>query len=754
MNPISICKFDRLTSTDPYNHELSLEQLVEFFTYREPPTVTKEQRGPLFSMVAYKPDTVRGKENVEVLSCIVLDFDNTKDGQLKLPDFIKQLKQLDLIYLYYTTWSHTEARHRWRLILPFEKAVAAHLWRDVHNRVLKLLGNPMGLDEAASRDIARMWFMPCKAANSPYDVGYSLHGKFLDPHTLPPMPQTTLPVVIPSESPEATSASIRDALKCIDANCDHQTWLEIGMALHDELGNGGFQIWDSWSSRGGKKYKGTKDLQYKWNSFTSGNGIRIATLFKHAKDGGWQPTSTSKSRNYRITTEAQTSVTEVTDEVTEDLEEAEEFVDPIEKCMAELLPYAVSDIFDFPCALLKSTYDWIQSVAPVPIPICSLSASLSLMAFLTKHRIGTTNLKTNMYILVIGPSRSGKNNGRESISKILKALDKRGSLASAIGSAQGLLDALCQKESCVYWAQDEIGSLFKGFQNKNAGTHETRLEQQLLTLYNCSYITTDKIKGEEIKEIENPYLNVYGLTTENIIDKISPDAAVSGLLARFLVFWYKPDGAEQPYRGELDEGIPQDLLDKLKAVSEPIRSIARIGLDSEATEWFKIFCTTVHHAKHQLYLNKCKIDSLVGNLREQILKLALIVAKSQRIEVKAENHTVEYDAPIEISLKDIQWATSVALHCLKNNLSIAGMLTENNNEKYINKIVEYLNTHQGKWMRRRDVCRCLRYALNARQLDELLQPFLESQQITKTQSKKGGGTLYRLNSPLNKRKLT
>lgn len=209
MNPISICRFDCITSTQPVVYELkSLEQLVEFFTSKEPPTVKKEQRNELFSMVAYKPGTTRAKGNVEALSAMVLDFDNTKDGQLKLPEFIAQLKKLGLIYLYYTTWSHTEVRHRWRLILTFEKAIAANFWREAHSRVLKLLGNPVGLDEAASKDMARMWIMPCKVEGGAYEVSYSLTGKFLDPHKLPPTAKTTLPVALPSEFHQTTSKEI------------------------------------------------------------------------------------------------------------------------------------------------------------------------------------------------------------------------------------------------------------------------------------------------------------------------------------------------------------------------------------------------------------------------------------------------------------------------------------------------------------------------------------------------------------------
>lgn len=746
MQPISICKFDSLKSIQPVTYELeNLERFIEFFAFT-PPTVKKHQRGPFFSMAIYKPGTTRAKANVEALSGLVLDFDNTEDGQLKLPEFLLQLQQLKLIYLYYTTWSHTEVRHRWRLILPFAKAISTNFWHEVHARVLTLLRNPLGIDEAASRDVARMWVMPCKAADHPYEIGYEIDGEFLDPHSLPPVAKTTLPVIMPTDAYENTPEDIREALNCIDVNCDYDTWLKMGMALHHQLSNSGFAIWDAWSSRG-EKYQGESDLQRRWQGFRPGHGITIATLFKYAKDAGWRPKPTANPLTYVMTNKIEGI------ESIKELEEADEYIDPLEKCLADLLPYAVADIFDFSSPILKSIFEWMQSVAPLPQPIFSLSASLSLLAFLKRDAvISATNLRTNLYILTIGPSRSGKNNGLNCIHQILDRLGLKEFEVSAFGSAQGLMKQLCEKDGIAYWIQDEMAHVFKNFQNKSAGTYETRLEQKILTLYNCCYQTTDKIKGEKVAAVDSPFLNIYGTTTENIIDNLNPEAAISGLLARFLVFWLKPDADLPDYITDLNRAIPQKLLDELRTINEQ-RGRRRVCLEETAKKWFKIFCKATQKNQHELCKSAAKVDSLVGNLPEQTIKLALLAAMPQRVEIKTKLYRAEYDAPIEITLKDIQWAASVALHSLQNNINIASMLTENKNEKYINKILGYLDQHKGKWVRRYDLCRCLRYALNARQLDDLLEPLLESREITKTSSPKGGGTLYHLNSTINKRRI-
>jgi hypothetical protein len=79
---------------------------------------------------------------------------------------------------------------------------------------------------------------------------------------------------------------IADALRAIPAD-DRDVWLQIGMALKDELGDGGRSIWDNWSSTCREKFK-DRDQERTWRSFRR-NGIGIGTLFWHAQRHGWLP---------------------------------------------------------------------------------------------------------------------------------------------------------------------------------------------------------------------------------------------------------------------------------------------------------------------------------------------------------------------------------------------------------------------------------------------------------------------------------
>lgn len=79
--------------------------------------------------------------------------------------------------------------------------------------------------------------------------------------------------------------NIRNALTYIDPN-DRETWLRIGAAVKDELGEDGFEMWDNWS-RQASNYN-ESDAKSVWKSLKQGH-IHIGTLFYHARANGYRP---------------------------------------------------------------------------------------------------------------------------------------------------------------------------------------------------------------------------------------------------------------------------------------------------------------------------------------------------------------------------------------------------------------------------------------------------------------------------------
>jgi len=89
------------------------------------------------------------------------------------------------------------------------------------------------------------------------------------------------------------------ALHHISPDCDYDQWIELGQALHTEFGEAGMGPWMTWSMAG-NKFAGTKDIEVHWKSFHQGKGVGIGTLFKHAKDNGWEPPTKQAERKSAV----------------------------------------------------------------------------------------------------------------------------------------------------------------------------------------------------------------------------------------------------------------------------------------------------------------------------------------------------------------------------------------------------------------------------------------------------------------------
>src|SRR6188768_1815057 len=92
--------------------------------------------------------------------------------------------------------------------------------------------------------------------------------------------------------------TIRGALNFIPAD-ERDLWLRIGMAIKSELGESGFDLWDSWSQQA-SSYN-SRDARDVWKSIRADGPITIGTLFHEAKARGWRDAGLDmRSTNNRI----------------------------------------------------------------------------------------------------------------------------------------------------------------------------------------------------------------------------------------------------------------------------------------------------------------------------------------------------------------------------------------------------------------------------------------------------------------------
>ena len=80
---------------------------------------------------------------------------------------------------------------------------------------------------------------------------------------------------------------IVNLLAFVNADCDYNEWVTVGMAIHHCLNGGGIELWDEWSSKGAK-YCGGATIQKHWHSFgKTANPVGYGTLLHYANEGGY-----------------------------------------------------------------------------------------------------------------------------------------------------------------------------------------------------------------------------------------------------------------------------------------------------------------------------------------------------------------------------------------------------------------------------------------------------------------------------------
>jgi hypothetical protein len=124
---------------------------------------SKDERlrvAPLWSPVKLKEPRRLSSAVVEV-SCLVLDYDDA--AALTVPQALARWEGFER--LGYTTWSHSEAAPRCRVVLPLQRPVPGHWWADLYRALLEDQGQ--GADPQCI-DPSRAYYLPAVGAGGPH----------------------------------------------------------------------------------------------------------------------------------------------------------------------------------------------------------------------------------------------------------------------------------------------------------------------------------------------------------------------------------------------------------------------------------------------------------------------------------------------------------------------------------------------------------------------------------------------------------
>ncbi len=176
----------------------------------------------------------RGGDHVTHVSCLVLDYD---DGST-----MEQASEVwsSWYHVVHSTWSHTPALHKFRLVLPLARPVPAVHWRDVWKWAEEYAGCVI---DPACKSPASTYALPAVASEAWPREAFTRAGPLLDPLLEELMPQ----------APPPPAVQISPAAFMVEGDPDAAYIVHQGAAgggsSHDDEDDD--DMWDLWSSGDG-----------------------------------------------------------------------------------------------------------------------------------------------------------------------------------------------------------------------------------------------------------------------------------------------------------------------------------------------------------------------------------------------------------------------------------------------------------------------------------------------------------------------
>jgi hypothetical protein len=285
--------------------------------------------------------------------------------------------------------------------------------------------------------------------------------------------------------------------------------------------------------------------------------------------------------------------------------------------------------------LMRLAYDWILATAIKPQPELTLGAMIAMFGAVFGRKVRDDyGTRTNVMILALSPSGSGKEHPRQCVKEILRLaeLDSING-PERIGSHAGIVSSVAAHPTRLFQL-DEIGRLLATMRDPKSAPHLYNIGTVLMALYsssNTSWTGDAYADLQKVKRVNQPHVCVFGTTVpDSFYSSITPDNLSDGLLGRMLVM---EAGGYSNRRKPAIADPPAELIDAIKwwknyhgdggnmATENPVPRM--ISKTPEANERHEQYCNEVHNKHHAEGATEA---SVWARGPEKEAKLALIYA--------------------------------------------------------------------------------------------------------------------------------
>lgn len=524
----------------------------------------------------------------------------------------------------------------------------------------------------------------------------------------------------------STPEEIQSALDFINPDESYDTWLKIGMALHQHSHGAqwALDLFDSWSKRGAKY--AYDEPATKWASFSPSGDITINTLFYLAKQNGYgsrQAINLSEAEQQMIFKEAHKKA-----------EKQQLYSQRMSEIAEQILK---------PSGLVDMLTKYIQEVSYKEQPILALSGAIVAAGAIYAKRVQTeSNLRSNIYCFSIGETGCGKEDPRRAIRDLFNCLsaDLKNSLSGDPVSSAGLLSAIEKANGKIISLIDEIGHFIAAINGKNSQSYSKDIIPLLTKLYSSANSTflgreySQRSKDAKPRvDIEQPCVCVLGSSVPSrVYGSITKDDVLDGFMTRWIILETEEiNPTDNPNRKTFSESSGPRLIKYIGALTVALDNkftgsnfadIVQLPYVVPADKGAKILLETYKMSFNKLRTSEIQSKSEVAYLYtrayENLEKLALIAA-----EIETDTYL-----PI-ITEKSVKWAYYVVLYSIERMKALLGEISKSAYEKQLDDMEERIRRH-GKITKSVfcDICR----KFNKKVRDELLADLIESGRVHKS----------------------
>jgi hypothetical protein len=372
--------------------------------------------------------------------------------------------------------------------------------------------------------------------------------------------------------------------------------------------------------------------------------------------------------------------------------------------------------------------DFTLANAPYPNVALAFCGAMALQSYLAGRKVATTgDLRTNIYLLALAGSGTGKEYPRKVNSQILFQIGESQSLGDKFASGEGIQDALARSSKMLF-QNDEMDGVLRQI-NLDRDSSRESISNILLTLYTSAgdfYPLRVKANQKEAGYVDQPHLTLFGTATpKHFYESLSQRMLTNGFFARLNIVDVGKRGKGQTPGSA--RNLPDGILDTAKYWADfhpgggnfmtlhPKPAIVPFTPDADAAITDLRLQTEVEYEKADDVGDEVARTAW-SRTCEHAKKLALIYACS-------ENH-----ANPTITLDAVRWASEFSLHQTSRQLYLASVyVAENPFHKECLKFKKRLSEREGRMMARRDLMRSM--TLKANEFDQVVQTLLQQEEI-------------------------